>query len=147
MKSGVPPTPRKALTGESTPPGNTFCARANNSADRTVDEETRPSAISYRSPYVHAHQSPPPLRGSLASVNSLFPEGVPLGSTVSWLAASLAIGVSAHRRCAAPWRVSILFSPKGSLGGRQCHGWLPRWPLALVPTAAARLPGECRRTI
>src|SRR5260370_8572266 len=33
MKSGVPPTARKARTGELTPPGINFCARANSSSD------------------------------------------------------------------------------------------------------------------
>src|ERR1700733_8221316 len=33
IKSGVPPTPRKALTGELTPPGITFWARANKASD------------------------------------------------------------------------------------------------------------------
>src|SRR3712207_6672170 len=34
MNRGVPPTARKARTGELTPPGMTFCARANSSAER-----------------------------------------------------------------------------------------------------------------
>src|SRR5260370_2208305 len=33
MKSGVPPTARKARTGELTPPGINFCARAKSSSD------------------------------------------------------------------------------------------------------------------
>src|ERR1700733_15146496 len=36
MKSGVPPTPRKARTGEFTPPGITFWARANRASDLAV---------------------------------------------------------------------------------------------------------------
>src|SRR6202522_4092889 len=34
MNGGVPPTPRKARTGEFTPPGISFWAQANSSADR-----------------------------------------------------------------------------------------------------------------
>src|SRR5690349_10797803 len=33
MNRGVPPTPRKARTGEFTPPGVTCCARANSASD------------------------------------------------------------------------------------------------------------------
>ena len=34
MKGGVPPTLRKARTGELTPPGISFCARAKSASDR-----------------------------------------------------------------------------------------------------------------
>src|SRR5437899_6630917 len=36
MKSGVPPTARKARTGELTPPGITFWARAKSSSDWVI---------------------------------------------------------------------------------------------------------------
>src|SRR5436190_13574698 len=35
MNLGTPPTPRKARTGELTPPGITFWARANQASDRS----------------------------------------------------------------------------------------------------------------
>src|SRR5579872_4615877 len=45
MKSGVPPTARKALTGESTPPGRNFWAALKRASDLAV-RVARQSAIS-----------------------------------------------------------------------------------------------------
>src|SRR2546422_622278 len=41
MNSGLPPTARKARTGELTPPGMTFCARLKSSSERFMGLGTR----------------------------------------------------------------------------------------------------------
>jgi uncharacterized OsmC-like protein len=60
MNRGVPPTARKARTGEFTPPGMTRCARSNSSAD--FDASTSPvcnaGAMSSQSPDLRTIQEP-----------------------------------------------------------------------------------------
>ena len=49
MKSGLPPTALNARTGELTPPGMRFCARANSSSDLVISRRLTQRARLYRS--------------------------------------------------------------------------------------------------
>src|SRR6266852_2812563 len=48
MKGGVPPTARNARTGELTPPGMVFCARANNASFLLMGSSCRKAAEAAR---------------------------------------------------------------------------------------------------